>query len=105
MSVATQQALPGRVRRPVRLGRARPWRVVAWALVAGVPLAFLAVFFALPVVGLVARGFVTDGALDLSAFGEVMSRSHTWRIIEITVGQAVVGTTFAVALGVPGAHC
>jgi thiamine transport system permease protein len=104
VSVATQQALPGRVRRPVRLGRTRPWRVVAWALAAGAPLAFLVVFFALPVVGLVARGFVTDGALDLSAFGEVMSRSHTWRIIEITLGQAVVGTAFAVALGVPGAH-
>lgn len=85
-------------------GRWRPGRMALWALAAAVPLAFLGVFFALPVAGLVGRGFVTDGALDLSGFAEVMSRPHTWRVIGITLGQATVGTAVAVVLGVPGAH-
>ncbi|MCV2392997.1 iron ABC transporter permease [Actinotalea sp. M2MS4P-6] len=85
-------------------GRVRPGRVALWLLAAAVPLAFLTLFFALPVAGLVARGFVTDGALDLSAFADVMTRPRTWRIIGLTVAQGVVGTTVAVLLGVPGAH-
>ncbi|MDO8106280.1 iron ABC transporter permease [Isoptericola sp. b441] len=78
--------------------------MVLWALAAGLPLAFLGLFFVLPVVGLVGRGFVTDGSLDLSGFAEVMSRPRTWRILELTVGQATVGTAIAVLLGIPGAH-
>lgn len=95
-SVRPALALP-RPRRPrtVRVGL-----VVATLL----PLAFLAVFFAWPVATLVARGFVTDGALDLSGFGEVFARPRTWRIIGQTLAQAAVGTALAVALGVPGAY-
>ena len=46
------------------MGRGR-WvgRGVVWGLAAGVPLVFLGIFFAYPVVTLVARGFVTDVAL------------------------------------------
>lgn len=68
------------------------------------PLAFLLVFFALPVAGLVSRGFWTDGRLDLSGFAEVFSRPRTWRILWLTVAQATVATTLALLLGVPGAH-
>lgn len=79
-------------------------RVLGWTLAVVVPLAFLGVFFALPVGSLVVRGLVTDGALDLSGFGEVLGRSRTWRIIGLTLGQSVVGTALALVLGVPGAH-
>ncbi|WP_123309222.1 iron ABC transporter permease [Cellulomonas sp. PhB143] len=82
----------------LRLGRA------AWVLAAAVPLAFLAIFFAWPVAALVGRGFWTDGALDLGGFAEVFSATRTWRIIGITLGQAVAGTALSVLLGVPGAY-
>ena len=71
---------------------------------AAVPLAFLAIFFAYPVAALVARGFVTDGALDLGGVAEVFSSSRTWRIIGLTFAQAILGTLGAVLLGVPGAY-
>ncbi|HZL01882.1 MAG TPA: iron ABC transporter permease, partial [Cellulomonas sp.] len=86
------------VRRPV-VGRG-----AALALAAALPLAFLGVFFAWPVATLVARGFVTDGALDLSGFAEVFARPRTWRIIGLTLVQASSATVLAVALGVPGAY-
>lgn len=79
-------------------------RGVVWALVAGVPLLFLTVFFAYPVVSIVLRGFAPDGAVDLTAFGEVFARPRTWRIIGLTFAQATVATAIAVVLGVPGAY-
>ena len=79
-------------------------RLLIWGLAVVVPLAFLGVFFALPVGTLVLRGLVTDGALDLSGFGEVLGRPRTWRIIGLTLGQAAAATALAVVLGVPGAH-
>lgn len=80
-------------------------RGVLWGVAAAVPLVFLAVFFAWPVVALVARGFVgADGGLDLSGFAEVFSNPRTWRIVGLTLWQAVLGTTFSLLLGVPGAY-
>ncbi|WP_435737295.1 ABC transporter permease [Cellulosimicrobium sp. PMB13] len=76
-----------------------------WGVAAAVPLAFLGVFFVWPVVSLVARGFVgSDGGLDLSGFAEVFSAPRTWRIVGLTLWQAVLGTTFSLLLGVPGAY-
>lgn len=77
---------------------------LGWALAAAVPLAFLLVFFAWPVVAMAGRGFVVHGRLDLSAFAEVFSRHRTWRIVGLTLGQAALGTTISVLLGVPGAY-
>nr|WP_241769995.1 hypothetical protein [Cellulosimicrobium sp. MM] len=78
-------------------------RGVLWGLAAAVPLAFLGVFFAWPVVTLVARGFVgDDGGLDLSGFAEVFSEPRTWRIVGLTLWQAVLGTALSLLLGVPG---
>lgn len=77
---------------------------VAVVVAAAVPLAFLAIFFGYPVAALVARGFVTDGAVDLSGVAEVFGASRTWRIIGLTFAQAALGTLGAVLLGVPGAY-
>ena len=94
---------------PVRYGRAPSvLRWAGWGVAVGLPLAFLGLFFALPVGTLVLRGFVTEGALDLSGFAEVFGRPRTWRIIGLTLAQATVGTALAVVLGIPGAyllHC
>lgn len=87
--------------------RLAPWvrpSALGLAIAALVPLAFLAIFFAWPVGSLVARGFVTDGAVDFSGFAEVLARPRTRRIITLTLLQATLGTVAAVLLGVPGAY-
>ncbi|RMI13335.1 ABC transporter permease [Cellulomonas triticagri] len=98
----TGTARPGTVARPERGWAAT--RVVAWTVAAAVPLVFLGVFFAWPVLTLVGRGFVADGALDLSGFAEVFARPRTWRIVGLTLAQGALGTVVSVALGVPGAY-
>ncbi|RPF26543.1 ABC transporter permease [Georgenia muralis] len=80
------------------------WAGPLWALAAAVPLAFLAVFFAWPVLALVGRGFVADGGVDLGGFAEVFSRPRTWRILGLTLAQAALGTAGSLLLGVPGAY-
>ncbi len=81
---------------------------VAWALwwvaATTVPLLFLTVFFAWPVVALIARGFAPAGVLDLTTFAQVLQAPRTWRLVATTLGQAAVGTVAAVLLGVPGAY-
>lgn len=74
-----------------------------WALAVALPLAFLGVLFAWPVATLVARGLAPDGVLDLSGFGEVLTRERTWRILRQTLVQAGAATVLCVVLGVPGA--
>ena len=92
----TTRVLPG------SSGRARV--TVFWTLAVLVPLVFLGVFFAWPVVVMISKGFVVDGHLDLSGFADVFSRPRTWRIIGLTIAQALLGTAISVLLGVPGAY-
>lgn len=80
-------------------------RAAFWvALGAGVPLAFLAVFFLWPVLTMVGRGFWDDGALDLGGFADVLSRPRTLRLIGLTLGQAALAALITTALGVPIAY-
>ena len=72
--------------------------VTALALV---PLVFLAVFFLLPVGGMLVRGFYPDGAWDLSGVGEVLGRGRTTRVLLFTVGMASAGTLLTLLLGLP----
>ncbi len=73
--------------------------VVGLALV---PLAFIAIFFFLPLIGMLARGFVTEsGMLDLSGIPEVLSRARTGRVVLFTVSIAAAGTAVTVLLGLP----
>ncbi|TDE99019.1 iron ABC transporter permease [Occultella glacieicola] len=87
-----------------RAGTLRWGGALAWVTAGAIPLVFLGVFFAWPVATLVGRGFVTDGALDLSGFAEVFARPRTWRIIRLTLVQALLGTAGSVLLGLPGAY-
>ena len=99
-------APPGRPAggRPRRRTRAGGDGIGAWWLLAAVvPLAFLAVFFAWPVAAMLWRGVSADGALDLTAFGEVLARERTWRILGQTLGMAAAGTVAALLLGLPAA--
>lgn len=76
----------------------------AAALLALLPLAFLAVFFVLPLLGMLGRGFVTDGALDLSGVGDILGRSRTARVLAFTAGISTLATAVTLAIGVPTAY-
>ncbi len=90
--------------------RRRPARASGWAPTAAlvgatlVPLAFLAVFFAVPVLGMLARGFLPDGSLDLGAFAEVFGRVRTRQVLSFTLWGSALATMVTLALGVPAAY-
>ena len=73
------------------------------ALLAAGPVLVVAVFFVLPVSGMVARGFWSDGALDLRGVVEVLSRPRVARVAWFTVWSSGVATAVAVLLGLPAA--
>ncbi len=74
------------------------------ALVAAVPAAFVAVFFAYPVAAIVGRGLFPGGNLDLSALGRVATDPRLREIAWFTLFQAAPSTALTLALGIPGAH-
>ncbi|GHF46146.1 thiamine transport system permease protein [Amycolatopsis bartoniae] len=64
-------------------------------LLALVPLGFLVVFFAWPVLAILKRGFTGDEVIKALADGE------TWRLAGFTVAQAAGSTVLAVLAGMP----
>ena len=88
---------------------ATAWSVAGWTLAVAVPLAFLALFFAWPVLALVATGFGGTGAgagavFDTSGIVEVFGAPRTWRVIGNTLAQAGLATIVSVLLGLPAAY-
>jgi thiamine transport system permease protein len=79
-------------------------RVAGLLALAAVPTAVLAVFFLLPVTGMLQRGFWTDGSFDPGAVLEVLGRDRTRRVISFTVWTSTVSTVVAVVLGLPAAY-
>jgi thiamine transport system permease protein len=76
-----------------RAGLSRP--AVGWALAALLPLGFLGVFFAWPVLAIVNLGLRDGGVLDALTSGE------TWRLVGFTLGQAAASTALALVAGMP----
>jgi thiamine transport system permease protein len=68
------------------------------------PVLVLAVFFVLPVSGMVARGFVIDGSLDPGAVLDVLGRDRTHRVLWFTLWSAGLATVLSVVLGLPAAY-
>jgi thiamine transport system permease protein len=83
-------------------GRARSGAGIA--ALAALPLAALAVFFVLPLAGMVARGFVTDGHLDVAGVLEVLARPRVHRVLWFTLWSAAAATVCTVVLGLPVAY-
>lgn len=83
-------------------GRRRRW--VGTAALAVAPVAFIGVFFLLPLSGMLGLGFVSDGRLDLSAVGETLSRARVHRVLWFTVWASVSATVITVVLGLPVAY-
>ncbi|ACZ29218.1 binding-protein-dependent transport systems inner membrane component [Xylanimonas cellulosilytica DSM 15894] len=76
-----------------------------WGVAVAVPLLFLGVFFAWPVVALVGRGFTGDaGGVDLGEVRDVLGNPRTWRLVGTTLAQAGAGAVGSVALGLPVAY-
>jgi thiamine transport system permease protein len=74
------------------------------SLLALVPLVFLAVFFAYPVVSIVGRGLAPDWRLDLDPIGKVVTDASLRHIVWFTVWQATVSTVLTLAIALPGAY-
>jgi thiamine transport system permease protein len=68
------------------------------------PVLVLAVFFVLPVSGMVGRGFVVDGRFDAGGVLDVLGRPRTHRVLWFTVWSAGLATVCSVLLGLPAAY-
>ncbi|WP_419841708.1 ABC transporter permease [Candidatus Poriferisodalis sp.] len=75
--------------------RRRAVAAFGWTAAAVPPIAFMAVFFAYPVLTVVADGF--------AGLGEVLGRPAIRGVLWFTVWQAVVSTVLTLAVGVPAA--
>jgi thiamine transport system permease protein len=69
-----------------------------------VPLAFLAVFFAYPVLAIVGRGLAPDWHLDLDPLGQVATDTALRHVAWFTIWQATLSTVLTLAVGIPGAY-
>lgn len=78
-------------------------RAVRVATVA-VPLGFLAVFFAYPVLAIVGRGLVPQWSVDLDPLGHVVTDAALRHIAWFTIWQATLSTVLTLAVGLPGAY-
>ncbi len=75
---------------------------IAVAAAACIPLAFVAVFFMLPLGGMISRGFFAGGTgLDLSGIPEVLGRARTVRVAIFTLLMAAAGTVLSICVGLP----
>ena len=68
---------------------------------AAIPLAALAVFFVLPVAGMVARGLWVDGTFDPLGALEVLTRSRVHGVLWFTLWSAGAATLVTLLLGLP----
>jgi thiamine transport system permease protein len=84
--------------------RSSTGRLVALAATAAIPLLVLGIFFALPISGMVSRGFVRDGRLDVGGALAVLDRPEIRRAIWFTLWSSAAGTSIALFLGLPAAH-
>ena len=82
-----------KVARPLQ--RRQVAAIGGWGLAAIAPLAFLAVFFAYPVLTVVADG--------LSSLGDLVGRSAIRGVMWFTIWQAVASTALTLAVGIPAA--
>ncbi|MFQ5968059.1 MAG: ABC transporter permease [Acidimicrobiia bacterium] len=73
-------------------------------LIAVVPTVFLGYFFLYPLISILTTSFTTDGSLDLSAFGDVLTRPTLRGTAFFTIWQATVSTLLTVLAGLPAAY-
>ena len=72
-------------------------------LLAVPPLAFLALFFAWPVLAILATGLAPDGKLDLAVLPQTWSQPFVLQLVAFTLGLAAASTALTVLVGMPAA--
>jgi thiamine transport system permease protein len=86
------------------VGLSRPRLPLAAVLAAVVPAAVLAVFVAVPLVGMLDLGLRPDGRLDLGHVASTLTRPRVVEVLWFTAWSATVATVVTVLLGVPTAY-
>lgn len=76
----------------------RTWSRMATA---AVPLVFLGLFVAWPLVAVLVRSFT---GVSSGRAGEVLTRASTWEIVGFTAGQAALSAVLTLLVGLPIAH-
>ncbi|CAN5215897.1 iron ABC transporter permease [soil metagenome] len=79
-------------------------RSASLVALAALPLGVLAVFFVLPVAGMLGRGLWPDGSFDPGALWEVLARPRVGRVVWFTVWTSTAATVIAIVLGLPAAY-
>lgn len=64
-------------------------------------IAVVVLVVAVPVLAVVARTLRPDGAVDLEAFGRLLSSPRTWRIVAVTLAQAAASCVLTLVVGLP----
>lgn len=77
--------------------------VLGATALAVVPLAFLAYFFAYPLVAITIRGLTVDGRIDLGVFSDVLVDPTLRGVAAFTLWQAILSTLATLVLGLPAA--
>ncbi len=79
-------------------------RLASLAALAAGPLLVLAVFFLLPVSGMVGRGLWADGQFAPGGVVEVLGRPRVHRVLWFTLWSSSAATAVALLLGLPAAY-
>lgn len=79
-------------------------RRIGGILLVGIPLAFLAYFFAYPLGAILIKSLVVDNRLDLTPFADVFSRGTLRGAIWFTVWQATASMLLTVLVALPTAY-
>ncbi len=87
-----------------RPARARTSRILGTAVVAALPVAFIAVFFVYPVGSILWRGMVPDGRFDPSPLTRVLTDPELRRVAWFTLWQAAASTLVTLVVALPGAY-
>lgn len=74
-------------------------RPVSWW--GGAAVVVVLVVIAVPVAAVLWRTVRPEGAVDLEAFGRLLSSPRTWRLLGVTVAQAAASCALTLAVGVP----
>ena len=72
-------------------------------LLAVPPLAFLALFFAWPVLSILAMGLAPEGRLDLAILPQTWSQPFVLQLVAFTLGLSAASTLLTVLVGMPAA--
>src|SRR3954454_20878894 len=107
MNRATNRATKRPTNRPSRQPNRENrgwWPAVGCAAMAALPVFVLGVFFVLPVAGMVGRGFLSSGSLDVGGVLEVLGRGRVHRVVWFTVWSSAAATALTLGLGLPATY-